>query len=120
LNPAATRLAAITGRPLVTVFPRYRLGVLSFELGAPIAAATCAQRPDDASRIATQFFEKAVRRDPTTWSRIVALLECEFARHDRATRGVVNDDPRPSIELVASEDESIAAPGEATIGRASS
>jgi len=80
LNPAATRLAAITGRPLVTVWPRYRLGVLSFELGTPIPATACAQRPDEASRIATQFFEKAVRLDPTTWSRIVSFLEREFAR----------------------------------------
>jgi hypothetical protein len=75
LNPAATRLAAMTGAPLVTVWPVYRHGVLSFDLGTPIAASTCAERPDEASRVVRQFFEDAVRRDPGSWSRIVSLTE---------------------------------------------
>jgi lauroyl/myristoyl acyltransferase len=75
LNPAATRFAAITGAPLVTVWPRYERGVLRFDVGAPIAASTCLERPDEALRMARQFFENAVRRDLASWRRIVSFLE---------------------------------------------
>jgi len=78
LNPAATRLAAITGAPLVTFWPTYERGVLRFHLGTPIAASTCAELPDEALRIARQFFENAVRRDLASWRRIVSFLEGEL------------------------------------------
>ncbi|HJR70332.1 MAG TPA: hypothetical protein VKA43_09860 [Gammaproteobacteria bacterium] len=75
LNPAATRLAAITGAPLVTLWPTYQSGVLRFDLGTPIAASTCAELPDEALRTARQFFENAVRSDLASWRRIVSFLE---------------------------------------------
>jgi hypothetical protein len=75
LNPAVARLAAITGTPLVAVWPIYERGVLRFDLGKPIAASICAERPDEALRIARQFFENAVRRDLASWRRIVPFLE---------------------------------------------
>jgi lauroyl/myristoyl acyltransferase len=75
LNPAIVRLAALTGAPLVTAWPIYERGVVRFELGAPIPASTCAERPDEALHIASRFFEDAVRKDPAGWPRIVWFLE---------------------------------------------
>jgi hypothetical protein len=75
LNTAVTRLSAITGAPLVTVWPTYERGVLRFDLGAPIAASMCAELPDEALRIAREFFENAVRRDLASWRRILSFLE---------------------------------------------
>jgi hypothetical protein len=75
LNPAAVRLAAATGAPLVTLWPTYDRGVLRFELGRPIAAATCAELPGDALRAASRFFEDAVRRDLVGWPRVVSFVE---------------------------------------------
>jgi hypothetical protein len=75
LNAAAVRLAAVTGTPLVPVWPIYERGVLRFDSGAPIAAATCAERQDQALRVAQQFFENAVRCDPGGWRRILSFLE---------------------------------------------
>lgn len=75
LNPAAVRLAAVTGTPLVPIWPTYERGVLRFDMGAPIAAPTCTQRQDEALRLAVQFFENAVRRDPAGWRRILCFLE---------------------------------------------
>jgi hypothetical protein len=79
LNPAAVRLAATTGASLVTIWPVYESGVLRLESGAPIAAATCAALPHEALRLARQFFEDAVRRDPGGWPRIVSFLEHALA-----------------------------------------
>jgi lauroyl/myristoyl acyltransferase len=75
LNPAAVRLAALTGTPLVPIWPTYERGVLTLDMGVPIPASTCAQRPDEALRVAQQFFENAVRCDPAGWRRILSFLE---------------------------------------------
>jgi lauroyl/myristoyl acyltransferase len=74
-DPAIARLAAITGAPLVTVWPISERGTLRFDVGAPIAASTCAGLPDEALRIARRFFDHAVRRDLPSWRRIVPFLE---------------------------------------------
>jgi len=74
LNPAAVRLAAATGTPLVPVWPTYERGVLRLDMGAPIATSTCAKRPDEALHIAQQFFENAVRRDPAGWRWVLSFL----------------------------------------------
>jgi hypothetical protein len=88
LNPAATRLAAMTDTPLVAVWPVYRHGVLSFDLGTPIAASTCVERPDEASRMVRQFFEDAVRRDLCSWPRVVSFMERTLdTRHLEPVRG---------------------------------
>jgi hypothetical protein len=65
----------VTGTPLVPIWPTYERGVLSFDMGAPIAASTCAERQHEALRIAQQFFENAVRRDPAGWRRVLSFLE---------------------------------------------
>ncbi len=75
LNPAAARLAAVTGAPLVPIWPCYDHGVLSFEVGAPIAAAACTDRRDEALRLAGDFFQNAVLQDPASWRRILWFLE---------------------------------------------
>jgi hypothetical protein len=49
--------------------------VVRFAVGPPIAAAVCAERPDEALRLAQAFFEDAVRRDATSWTRVVHFLE---------------------------------------------
>jgi hypothetical protein len=86
LNPAAVRLAAATRVPLVTIWPVYERGVLRLRVGAPIAAATCAERPLEALRIAQEFFENAVRGDPGGWPRIVSFLEHAIAASDGARK----------------------------------
>jgi hypothetical protein len=75
LNPAAIRLAAAAGVPLVTLWPVYEHGALRLELGAPIRAKTCAEQPHEALCAAREFFEAAVRRDPAAWPRLVDFLE---------------------------------------------
>jgi lauroyl/myristoyl acyltransferase len=75
LNPAAVRLAAVTGTPLVPIWPTYERGVLRFDMGTPIVASTCRQRQDEALRLALQFFENAVRCDPAGWRRVLSFLE---------------------------------------------
>lgn len=75
LNAAAVRLAAATGTPLVPIWPVYQHGVLRFDMGAPIAASTCAERQDEALCLAGQFFENAVRCDPAGWRQILSFLE---------------------------------------------
>jgi Bacterial lipid A biosynthesis acyltransferase len=84
LNSATTRLAAVTGTPLIMVWPSYEHGTLGFELGAPIAASICAEQPEEALQMVRQFFENAVRRDLTSWSRVVSFLEGELRADDRA------------------------------------
>ncbi len=75
LNPAAVRLAATTGTPLVPVWPAYERGVLSLVMDTPIAASLCAERQEEALRRVGQFFENAVRRDPGGWKWILLFLE---------------------------------------------
>jgi hypothetical protein len=79
MNPVVVRLAAITGTPLLTLWPKYERGVVRFDVGTPIAASTCAERPDEALRSAQAFFEDAVARDATGWTRIVFFLESVLA-----------------------------------------
>ena len=74
-NPAVARLSAATGAPLVTLWPAYAHGVLTFDVGTPVAASVCAERPDEALRVVGRFFEQAVRQDLQCWSRIVHFLE---------------------------------------------
>lgn len=74
-SPAPVRLAAAAGVALVPVWLAYERGVVRVDTGAPIAASICAERPTEALRLAREFFENAVLRDPAGWRRILRFLE---------------------------------------------
>jgi hypothetical protein len=95
LNPAAARFAALTRTPLVPVWPVYERGVLSFALGAPIAAVTCAERRDEAVRLARSFFEHEVEKDPAGWRWILKFLEADG--RSRVTRPTSPPDGRARV-----------------------
>ncbi len=74
LSPVPARLAALTGTPLVPVWPRYERGVLRFVVGPRIDVPKGDDGQDAALAQAGRFFENAVRQDPVSWQGILPFL----------------------------------------------
>ena len=74
LSTTPFRIAALTGTPLVPVWPVYERGVVRVAAGKPIEVQKGNVGYKVALNLAGQFFEYAIQRDPASWRKIFPFL----------------------------------------------
>ena len=68
------RIAALTGTPVVPIWPVYEHGVLRLAAGKPIEVPKGDVGYKVALNLTGQFFEYAIQRDPASWRKIFPFL----------------------------------------------